>query len=37
MTQLDRLEPGIRESVEQFIRAGRPSARLQTFEERREG
>ncbi|SMF89922.1 acetyl esterase [Paenibacillus uliginis N3/975] len=37
MTELDRLEPGIRESVEQFIRAGRPSARLQTFEERRQG
>ncbi|KKO54093.1 alpha/beta hydrolase [Paenibacillus sp. DMB20] len=37
MTQFDRLEPGIREAVEQFIRDGRPSARLQTFEERRKG
>ncbi|WP_430107992.1 alpha/beta hydrolase [Paenibacillus sp. B1-33] len=37
MEILNQLEPGIREIVKQFIEAGRPSARLQSFNERRQG
>ncbi len=37
MSHLNGLEPKIRELVEQFIAAGRPSAREQTFEQRRQG
>ncbi|MGE6375706.1 alpha/beta hydrolase [Peribacillus muralis] len=37
MTHLNYLEPGIRKLVTQFIESGRPSARKQSFRERREG
>ncbi|MGD8188450.1 alpha/beta hydrolase [Brevibacillus ginsengisoli] len=37
MKDLSQLEPGIRKLVVEFIEAGRPSARLQSFQERREG
>lgn len=37
MTHLNNLEPGIRKLVAQFIEAGRPSARQQSIQERREG
>ncbi|MDR4190733.1 alpha/beta hydrolase [Bacillus pseudomycoides] len=37
MIHLNDLEPGIRNLVAQFIEAGRPSARQQSFQERRQG
>ncbi|MFT4416777.1 alpha/beta hydrolase [Fredinandcohnia humi] len=37
MTHLNNLEPGIRKLVAQFIEAGRPSARQQSIQERRQG
>ena len=37
MTNLNNLEPGIRKLVEQFIEDGRPSARQQGIQERRQG
>lgn len=37
MINLNNLEPGIRTLVAQFIEAGRPSARQQSFHERRQG
>lgn len=37
MNNINGLEPGIRNLVAQFIEAGRPSARLQSFEARRQG
>ncbi|MBP0725820.1 alpha/beta hydrolase [Bacillus sp. RG28] len=37
MTHLNNLEPGIRKLVEQFIEAGRPSARQQSIQDRRLG
>ncbi|MED4653728.1 alpha/beta hydrolase [Bacillus pseudomycoides] len=37
MINLNDLEPGIRTLVTQFIEAGRPSARQQSFHERRQG
>lgn len=37
MAHLHRLEPGIRRLVEDFIESGRPSARKQSIEERRQG
>ncbi|MCG7344743.1 alpha/beta hydrolase [Sporosarcina sp. ACRSL] len=37
MTHLINLEPGIRKLVAQFIDAGRPSARQQSIQERRQG
>lgn len=37
MTDLNNLEPGIRKLVVQFIESGRPSARKQSIQERRQG
>lgn len=37
MKNINNLEPGIRNLVEQFIEAGRPSARQQSIQERRQG
>lgn len=37
MTDFSSLEPGIRQLVAQFIESGRPSARKQSIEERRQG
>ncbi|MGG4267862.1 alpha/beta hydrolase fold domain-containing protein [Peribacillus simplex] len=37
MTHLNYLEPGIRKLVVQFIESGRPSARKQSIQERRQG
>ncbi|MGM1033719.1 MAG: alpha/beta hydrolase [Bacillota bacterium] len=37
MTHLNYLEPGIRKLVTQFIEGGRPSARKQSIQERRQG
>ncbi|MDF2084877.1 alpha/beta hydrolase [Bacillus pseudomycoides] len=37
MIHLNNLEPGIRNLVAQFIEAGRPSARQQSIQERRQG
>lgn len=37
MIHLNDLEPGIRTLVAQFIESGRPSARQQSFQERRQG
>lgn len=37
MTHLNKLEPGIRKLVAQFIEAGRPSVRKQSIQERRQG
>ncbi|CRK84543.1 alpha/beta hydrolase fold-3 domain-containing protein [Neobacillus massiliamazoniensis] len=37
MTHLNYLEPGIRKLVSQFIESGRPSARKQSMQERRQG